>query len=419
VEKAGKKNFALAMLGPGLLVAATGVGAGDLATASIAGSELGVAILWAVLVGAFLKFVITEGLARYQLATDLTLLEGSSRHFGRPFQILFLLYLLPWSYFVGGALISACGVTAHAVLPLFDDPVHDKRLYGVLHSALALTLVLFGGYRLFEKLMRVMIGLMFFTVVFTVLRVDPDWAAVFRGMAVPLIPRFDSGGPSWTVALMGGVGGTLTVLCYGYWIREEGIRGYDALRTCRIDLATGYVMTAIFGLALVIIGSQIVVEGSGATLIVNLANRLGDSVGPWGYWLFLVGAWGAVFSSLFGVLQSVPYIYADFVATIKNEDPVQRAARVSTRSKTYMTYLVLLAAVPCLSLFADFKAVQKIYAVVGACFMPFLAVVLLYLNGSAKRVGLEFKNGWATNVILAAALLFFCAYGLLEVIQRF
>jgi len=41
----------LSVIVPGLLVAATGVGAGDLATASFAGSYLGVAILWAVVVG--------------------------------------------------------------------------------------------------------------------------------------------------------------------------------------------------------------------------------------------------------------------------------------------------------------------------------------------------------------------------------
>ena len=45
----------LSRLGPGILVAATGVGAGDLATASFTGSQLGTAVLWAVLVGAFLK----------------------------------------------------------------------------------------------------------------------------------------------------------------------------------------------------------------------------------------------------------------------------------------------------------------------------------------------------------------------------
>ena len=42
----------LAVIGPGILVAATGVGAGDLATGALAGGKLGVAVLWAVLIGA-------------------------------------------------------------------------------------------------------------------------------------------------------------------------------------------------------------------------------------------------------------------------------------------------------------------------------------------------------------------------------
>ena len=56
-------------IGPGLLLAATGVGGGDLATGSFVGSLLGTVVLWAVVVGAFLKFVVTEGIARWQLAT--------------------------------------------------------------------------------------------------------------------------------------------------------------------------------------------------------------------------------------------------------------------------------------------------------------------------------------------------------------
>ena len=71
------KTGILAMLGPGILVAATGVGAGDLATGALAGSNVGVAILWAVVAGAVFKFVLNEGLARWQLATGSTLLEGT------------------------------------------------------------------------------------------------------------------------------------------------------------------------------------------------------------------------------------------------------------------------------------------------------------------------------------------------------
>ena len=96
-----------AMLGPGILVAATGVGAGDLATAAFAGSKLGVAVLWAVVLGAGIKYLLTEGLTRWQLATGDTLLEGSMSRLGRPAQYIFLIYLLLWSFMVAAALMSA------------------------------------------------------------------------------------------------------------------------------------------------------------------------------------------------------------------------------------------------------------------------------------------------------------------------
>ena len=79
----------LAIIGPGLLVAATGIGAGDLATAGFAGSSLGAAVLWTVVLGAFLKFVLNEGLARWQLATGETLLEGAVDRLGAPVKVVF------------------------------------------------------------------------------------------------------------------------------------------------------------------------------------------------------------------------------------------------------------------------------------------------------------------------------------------
>ena len=94
--KQPKKANLFAIIGPGLLVAATGIGAGDLATASFAGSILGTAVLWAAVVGAFLKFVVTEGLARWQLATGTTLLEGWVHRLPRFISIYFFIYLLLW-----------------------------------------------------------------------------------------------------------------------------------------------------------------------------------------------------------------------------------------------------------------------------------------------------------------------------------
>lgn len=46
-----KRRKLLSVIGPGILVAATGVGAGDLATAAFTGAKLGLAILWVVVLG--------------------------------------------------------------------------------------------------------------------------------------------------------------------------------------------------------------------------------------------------------------------------------------------------------------------------------------------------------------------------------
>ena len=395
----------ISIIGPGLLVAATGIGAGDLATASFAGSHLGTAVLWAVVVGAAFKFVITEGLARWQLATGTTLLEGVVDNFGRPFGWLFLAYLAFWSFFVGSALISACGVTLHALIPVFDDAGTGKVVFGVLSSLVGAGLVLAGGYALFSRIMQVCIGFMFITVVLTAALLWPGTAEVLRGLIVPAIPQLDEGGLAWTIALIGGVGGTVTVLCYGYWIREEGRAGKEHLQTSRIDLASAYLVTAIFGAAMVIISSSIEIDGRGATLIVTLSQKLGSTLGPAGYWLFLAGAVGAVFSSLLGVWQAVPYLFADVWDHVNG--PGDRQAAVNTDSMAYRGYLAALALVPMAGLLFSFREVQKWYALVGAWFIPALTLALLVLNNRSAWVGERFRNGPASNLALAVVLLFF------------
>ena len=152
------------VIGPGILLAATGVGAGDLLTTSLAGSQVGLGLLWAVLFGALLKFALTEGLMRWQLATDTTLLEGWSRHLGQWIRWIFLLYLLLFTLVVGGALVTACGVAGAGLIPI-GDPDQAKIFWGIVHSILGLVLVWYGRYELFKTLMSILVGIMFVTVV--------------------------------------------------------------------------------------------------------------------------------------------------------------------------------------------------------------------------------------------------------------
>lgn len=416
-EKAKRRKRFLAIIGPGILVAATGVGAGDLAIGAFTGNKLGLAVLWAVLIGAALKYLLTEGLARWQLATGDTLLEGAVKNLGKPVSWIFGAYLCVWSFLVGLALMSACGVTAHAMRPIFADPSHDRILYGILHSLFAAILVRAGGFRLFEKVMGVCIGVMFVVVIATVVALKPPVDELVKGLFMPWNSDFSGEGLVWTIALLGGVGGTVTVLCYGYWIREEGRSGKEDLPVCRIDLAMAYIMTAIFGLCMVVIGSQVeVIDGGGASLIATLAKELGGQLGPVAKWAFLVGAWGAIFSSLLGVWQSMPYLFTDFWNLTRSKSQGQERKKVDTKSKPYRGYLFAIATVPALGLWVlDFETSMKFYAVVGAFFIPMLAFVLLILNGKEKLVGVRFRNSKLTTILLVLTLLMFLLAGYLGI----
>ncbi len=396
----------LAVLGPGLLVAATGVGAGDLVTGALAGSALGLAALWAVPIGAVMKFALNEGLARWQLATDTSLLHGWSHRLGRVVIWIFVAYLLAWSFCVGGALMTACGVAGQALLP-FDDAETGKQVWGVAHSMLGLILVRRGGYAFFEKAMTLCIGLMFAAVVVTAVQLWPSMDALLAGLAPSAMP---AGGLTWIVALVGGVGGTVTLLSYGYWIRERGRRGPGAIQVCRVDLGVAYTLTAIFGVAMVIIGSSVELEGKGPQVATLLAARIDAVLGPALRWVFLAGFWGAVFSSLMGVWEGVPYLFADVVA-IRAGRPLD--PETVHASRPYVLWQLGLASLPiALLLGLDVAEVQLLYAILGALFMPLLAATLLVMTNQPRWIAAPFRTRGLGNAALVGTLLFFGWVGL-------
>jgi len=406
-------------IAPGILVAATGVGAGDLMTAGFAGSKLGVVVAWAAIAGALLKWVLNEGVARWQMATGTTLIEGWSTHLGAWIRWVFLGYLVVWAVVTGGALISACGVAGYGLFTPGADPDTARLGWGIAHSILGVVLVFVGGYRLFARLMAGFIGIMFVAVVATAVLMRPDWSALGAGMITPTIPDTQDA-IGWILGIIGGVGGTVTLLCYGYWIREAGRSGASGVRACRIDLAIGYSMTAVFGVAMIVIGSRVTLTEGGAKMAPILANHVAGVMGPAGRWVFLVGFWGAVFSSLLGVWQSVPYLFADFLRMKRGGDDTAQPAAPIDLSKTtaYRVFLVALAIVPMAFLGQKVERIQLAYAVLGAMFMPLLALTLLMMNSRAAWVSARFRTGWFLNAMLALTLLFFTIAGGRAIYQK-
>jgi len=399
----------LKLAGPGLVVAATGIGSGDVVAATVGGARYGVVLLWAIAVGAFFKYVLNEGIARWQLATGRTALEGWAEYLPAWVKVYFGVYLVLWTVFVTAALTNATGL---GISNLTQGRV-PQSWGGVFHGLFGFVFVLLGGYGGFEKMMKTLVGLMGFSILVCAALTFHDPPAVLMGTFVPIIPQ---GAGLYVLSIIGGIGGSVTMLSYNYWMREEKMSGPEQLGYVRGDIAIAYLFTALFGMAIMMIANQaFYVPGvaiTNAQAVPKMAEMLSSILGTFGRVAYSVGFWAAVFASLLGVWQSVPYMYADFYSIIKKMPPQERTRVTKVTSRPYRLALAFVTLAPIPFAFTG-QPIQVIvaYTIVGSLFVPFLAATLLYLNNRVKWNTPVPHNNWPTNALLVVILLLFAIVG--------
>ncbi len=402
----------LSLVGPGIVVAATGIGAGDLLATLIAGGRFGYVLLWAALVGTLLKIALAEGVGRWTLASGRTLFDGWARLPGPSVRVgggqrlnwaglYFGIYAIVWGFVYGASAMTATGLPLTALFPILD-----LKTWGMISGVIGLILVWLGSYGLFEKIMTGLVAIMFVTVVGLAVLVSPDLPRLITGVWPSLPP----GSGFYTLGLIGGVGGTITMAAYGYWLTAKGWRGPEFMSVMRWDNRIAYGMTGVFVVAMLIVGAELlhaagIALASGDRGLLNLSDVLRERFGQPIAILFLVGFLATTFSSLIGVWQGVSLMVTDFVAHAlgRSDDP----AMTGSTSPAFRGYLLWLTFPPMVLLFLEqpFELIVA-YGVLGSLFMPFLAGTLLWLlNGRDQPV--EWRSHWLSNASLALAALLF------------
>ncbi len=398
------------VVGPGLVVAATGVGAADLVATLVAGSRYGYQLLWVVVLGTLMKVVLVEGAGRYSLASGKTIFEGWVG-LGRWTTWYFAPYIVIWGFVYGATAMSS---SALPIVALFPDL--NLRWVAVAMGLIGLVLVWFGSYAFFEKVMAGFVAIMFVAVVGAAIRTTPNLGEIVQGLR-PTVPA-DS--VLYMLGIAGGVGGTITLAAYGYWLREKGWSTPRFMTVMRLDNGVAYALTGIFVVATLIMGAELLYSADIALSasdqdLVAVSEVLEDRYGEVFHAVFLLGFWAAAMSSLVGVWSGVSLMFADFFGNLRglpSGDPETR-----TGGRWFRAYILWLTFPPMLLLLLD-KPVSLIftYAVLGALFMPFLAVTLLFLlNRERDGVPGEWRNRWLSNVLLALVALAFVALAVNEV----
>ncbi|MGO1979180.1 Nramp family divalent metal transporter [Brachybacterium tyrofermentans] len=409
------------LIGPGLLVAATGIGAGDLVATLVAGSRFGYALLWAAVVGVVIKIFLVEGAGRWTLATGHSIFEGW-RRLGRWTSWYFGPYIVIWGFVYGATAMSASALPLVALvpkIPVLGDIGAVTQIpfiaYAVLTGLLGAAVVWLGRYRRLELIIAVLVGVMFVTVVGAAAVTVPNLGQIAAG----LIPRIPDGGLIYALSIAGGVGGTITLAAYGYWLSAKGWSTPRWMRVMRLDNSVAYVISGIFVISMLIVGAELLYSAGiavedGDQGLVELADVLASRYGEAMSIVFLIGFWASAFSSVLGVWNGVSIMFADFFGAVRKLPEGHHDRGVGGR---YYRFYVLWLTFPPMLLLLLGKPIQVIvaYGVLGSLFMPFLALTLLFLLNS-RHVPRQWRNGWVLNLVLGIVALLFIVLGVNQLI---
>ncbi|CAM5377331.1 Nramp family divalent metal transporter [Streptomyces violaceorubidus] len=395
-------------IGPGIVVAATGVGAGDLVATLIAGSNFGYTLLWAAVIGCLVKISLAEACGRWHLATGRTLFDGWAS-IGSWTTWFFAIYAVIWGFVYGAAAMSSSALPLQALFP----DVMGLEWWGIACGLVGLVFVWFNKYNVFEKVMTVLVGVMFVVTVYLAIRVTPHLGDAFAGL-LPVLPD-EKDSVLNTLGLIGGVGGTITLAAYGYWVNAKGWTNTGWMKVMRLDNRVAYATTGIFVVAMLFVGAELlhsanIAIASGDKGLIQLGDILEQEYGTATGKLFLIGFFATSFTSLIGVWHGVSLMFADFLARRRGEREArgdELASGRRERSWAFRAYLLWLTFPPIVLLFQDepFRLII-IYGVLGAAFMPFLALTLMWLLNSS-RTPREWRNGHLSNGMLTVAGLLF------------
>ncbi|WAC65683.1 Nramp family divalent metal transporter [Agrococcus sp. SL85] len=398
----------LDVAGPGLIVAAAGVGAGDLIASLNAGASFGLTFAWAIIIGCGVKYVVTECIGRWSLATGTSPILGFHR-LSKLFTGYFGIYSVILGFFYGAAIAAALGLTINAMFPAVDS-----RIGAIVAVLVGLSVLWIGRYGVFERIMAGFVVVMFVSIVGAALLTLPslDLGALFVGTA-------PEGGAFYVLGIIGGVGMSIGLLSYGSWLRERGWTDPSRVGAMRLDIAIGYAMTFVFMLAMMVVGAAFLygsgTEVSGLADLGQLAAPFADRFGQPAMWLLLIGMFSAVYSSLIGGYNALAHVFTDIVGVARggSGDRVDGAQR----SLPFRGYLVWMSIPPLAMLFLDRPVMLVlVYAALGALLMPVLMAGLLWLMNS-RHMPAAHRNRWPMNVALVLGLAVFASLGVHELLH--
>lgn len=395
----------LKALGPGMIITASFIGPGTVTTMTQSGAGFGYSLLWTVVFSVIATIVVQEMIIRLSLVTReglgeaiQSLLQHKVGKFILVWFILIVVTLGCAAYISGDLIGTSLGAAYLLHLP--------KHVVAPIIGIIILLIGVLGNYDFLEKVMIVLMVIMGLIFITTMILVQPDVGAIFKGALVPTVPN---GSMLTVIALIG-----TTVVPYNFFIHStavhERFHSIKALRFARWDTVLSITIGGIISAA-ILISAATLIRGEEVSSVIQLARPLEPILGQAAPYAMSIGLFAAGLSSALA-------------------SPTGAAATISSllgwkggmSSKKYKTVFACIIIVGIISSALGFEPLQVVLVAqaLNGMILPIVAIVIFIIVNRRRLLG-DYVNNWKWNVIgglVVAVITFLGGYSLVDAVAQ-
>ncbi len=451
---------ALRKIGPGIILAGTIVGSGELILTTAIGARHGFTFLWLILFSCVIKVFIQVELGRYVISTGKPTLGAlqqisSYRVIGNLLLIWWFLMMICTVFQLGGMtggvgqslnmafpmFAKATANSIQSVYPIGSDYVisHAEFPWAIVTCIVTIALIYNGSYRRIERFTTILVvGVTLVTVMATLALgatiYSPNFGEVFNGLTFQ-IPN-DGIADAFAIFGITGVGAT-ELFYYPYWCLEKGYarfvgpndgtpewenRARGWIRVMHLDAWTSMVVFTLSTVAFYFMGAAVLhpqnLVPQGSEMIATLSEMYKGPFGEWTQIIFLIGAGTVLFKTLYLACAANSRMTIDFL----NLMGIVHVKSATTRVRYTQVFCVIFPIVALgFYLFQrDPQLMVKLGGMAQAATLPMMACVTVYFR--YFKVDPRLKPKLITDIFLwiaLVAILVVAAYSVPDTLLKF
>jgi Mn2+/Fe2+ NRAMP family transporter len=378
----------------------------------VAGGNYGYSLMWVLVVAVLMRFFLVSLIARYQLCNPHSegVLDGLARLHPAYAPLLLVAAVVMGHVYESYMTVGSGEVCRN----LFR--VGQTWQWALLCNAVALLLVFRPSYGRLEFVFKLFLAVLSISFVGSALWVGPDVMAILRGLYRVEMPgqhgRFNP--LLVAVAMIGAVGGSLMNLAYPYFLEAKGWRGPQYRKVQFYDFLLAITAMIVLNLAVWTLGAELLYPDRQITNLDDLPRLLSEILGEGGRWLFYLGIFAAIYTSVLGHAAGLAYMgshawlrWRAGTASVESDYARQPLYRWIVLWCLVSPLIWTIPGMP------DFVTLTLVANSAQVVLVPLLAGGLWRLTASPRLIGAEYCNRWWENLVMAAlfALALYGAFG--------